>query len=136
MLGKMHSFPSKPSASRAACPLGLLHSDVCGPFPVKILTGKRYWLTIFDAHRKYALVRFVAQKSDVSGELRAAIVMLERQLRCPVKALRSDGGGEYMAGSLQQFPRERGIVHQMSHPYHPQQNGAASTGRCWIGHGR
>jgi transposase InsO family protein len=81
-------------------------------------------LTILEDHSKYALVRFVAQKSEVSGELRTAIVMLERQLGHPVKALRSDGGGEYVAGSLQQFLQENSIVHQVSPPYHPQQNGA------------
>jgi hypothetical protein len=35
-LGKMHHLPSKPPASCAEGALDLLHSDVCGPFLVKL----------------------------------------------------------------------------------------------------
>jgi hypothetical protein len=48
VLGKLHRVPSLPSASRAAEPLALLHSDVCGPFQVQSFSGKRYMLTILD----------------------------------------------------------------------------------------
>jgi transposase InsO family protein len=80
-------------------------------------------LTILDDHSKYSCVRFVAHKSDVAKELQDAIVMYERQLGCPVK--RSDGGGEYVSNALQSFLCAKGIVHEKSPPYHPQQNGAA-----------
>jgi transposase InsO family protein len=42
-----------------------------------------------------------------------------------VKKLRSDGGGEYVCNALQSFLCAKGIVHEKTPPYHPQQNGAA-----------
>ncbi|GJP77788.1 hypothetical protein CLOP_g8133 [Closterium sp. NIES-67] len=42
-----------------------------------------------------------------------------------VKVLRSDRGGEYLGKELQTFLEEKGITHQLSVPYTPQQNGAA-----------
>jgi hypothetical protein len=51
--------------------------------------------------------------------------MYERQLGCPVKKRRSDGGGEYVSNALQSFLCTKGIVHEKVPPYHPQQNGAA-----------
>jgi transposase InsO family protein len=41
------------------------------------------------------------------------------------KMVRSDNGGEYTATSLRGFFEERGIVHQLSAPYTPEQNGKA-----------
>jgi transposase InsO family protein len=127
MLGKMHRVVSRLSNSRADAPLELLHSDVCRPFQVLSLSGKRYMLTILDDHSKYSCVRFVAHKSDVAKELQDAIVMYEEgQLGCPAKRFRSDGGGEYVSNSLQSFLCSKGIiVHEKSPPYHPQQNSAA-----------
>ena len=39
--------------------------------------------------------------------------------------LRSDGGGEYISNSLNDYMKCRGIVHQTTAPYSPQQNGVA-----------
>jgi transposase InsO family protein len=40
-------------------------------------------------------------------------------------SVRSDQGGEFMAGELQSFFKSRGITHQISVPHTPQQNGRA-----------
>ena len=40
-------------------------------------------------------------------------------------SVRSDRGGEFMAGELQSFFRFRGVTHQTSVPHTPQQNGCA-----------
>ena len=42
-----------------------------------------------------------------------------------VIAVRSDRGGEYIASALQSFLAEKGIQHQKSAPYSPEQNGKA-----------
>lgn len=125
VLGKQHRFSSPPSPSRARAPLDLLHSDVCGPLQVPSLSGRRYFLTVLDDCSKYAVVRFLGHKSDASQELQDVIIMAETQLGRTVKMLQSDGGGEYVSGGLQRFFADKGIVHRMTPPYHPQQNGAA-----------
>ena len=40
-------------------------------------------------------------------------------------ALRSDNDGEYMSEEFQSFLKEKGIAHQLSVAYCPQQNGVA-----------
>jgi len=42
-----------------------------------------------------------------------------------VKAVRSDRGGEYINERMEAWLKDRGIVHQKSSPYSPQQNGKA-----------
>jgi transposase InsO family protein len=42
-----------------------------------------------------------------------------RKLKC----LRSDNGGEYKSHEFVQFFRERGIKHEFTAPYSPEQNG-------------
>jgi transposase InsO family protein len=39
--------------------------------------------------------------------------------------LRTDHGGEYTSGILDEFCKEHGIIHHYTLPYTPQQNGAA-----------
>ncbi len=45
--------------------------------------------------------------------------------RRPVKILRSDNGGEYSSKGFESFLKKHGIVHQLSVPYNPAQNGVA-----------
>jgi transposase InsO family protein len=108
---RMLRVPSPVSKSRADAPLDLFHSDVCGPFQIPSISGKRYMLTILDDYSKFAFVRFVSKKSDVTEELQDVIVMCEQQLGRSVRKLRSDGGGEYICQTLQRFLRDKGILH-------------------------
>ncbi len=43
----------------------------------------------------------------------------------PIKVLRSDNGGEYLSKEFESFLKKNGIVHQLSVPYNPAQNGVA-----------
>ncbi|GBN44324.1 Retrovirus-related Pol polyprotein from transposon TNT 1-94, partial [Araneus ventricosus] len=42
-----------------------------------------------------------------------------------LKVLRSDNGGEYIGKEIEDFLKEQGIVHQLTVPYSPQQNGVS-----------
>ena len=50
---------------------------------------------------------------------------MENQLNKTIKVLRTDRGGEYTSGILNDFCKEHGIVHHYTMPYTPQQNGVA-----------
>ena len=43
----------------------------------------------------------------------------------PIKILRSDNGGEYSSKEFESFLKKNSIVHQLSVPYNPAQNGVA-----------
>lgn len=50
---------------------------------------------------------------------------IENLLSLKIKCFRSDGGGEFMSSIFQSFLRTNGIIHQVSCPYTPEQNGCA-----------
>jgi transposase InsO family protein len=50
---------------------------------------------------------------------------VENQLNKKIKVLRTDRGGEYTSGILDDFCKENGIVHHHTLPCTPQQNGVA-----------
>ena len=49
--------------------------------------------------------------------------IVENQLDKKIKTLRTDRGQEYLSNQVKQFCDEKGIVHQLTIPYTPQQNG-------------
>ena len=42
-----------------------------------------------------------------------------------IKALRTDDGGEYVSKEFTEYPKMKGIRHQRTVPYSPQQNGVS-----------
>ncbi|CAI7779034.1 unnamed protein product, partial [Closterium sp. NIES-54] len=67
----------------------------------------------------------VAQKSDVLQEFQNLLVLVERQTKKSVLRLRSDRGGEFLGKEFTDFVDGKGIVHDLTRPYTPQQNGMA-----------
>ena len=51
--------------------------------------------------------------------------LVENQLDRKIKVLRTDRGGEYQSTHFKELCDEKGIVHQLTMPYTPQQNGVA-----------
>ncbi|PKU73081.1 Retrovirus-related Pol polyprotein from transposon TNT 1-94 [Dendrobium catenatum] len=51
--------------------------------------------------------------------------MVEKQFSTQIKIFRSDAGGEYSSIPFRNFLSTKGIIHQFSCPYTPQQNGLA-----------
>ena len=51
--------------------------------------------------------------------------LVENQLGKKIKIPRSDRGGEYFPYEFSYFCEENGLIHQISAPYTPQQNGLA-----------
>jgi transposase InsO family protein len=64
--------------------------------------------------------------------LKAFITQAELETGQKVKALHSDGGGEYMAGHVQQYLQEHGIKHKVTTADTPQHNGIAEHLNCTL----
>ncbi|CAL9005508.1 unnamed protein product [Prunus brigantina] len=124
-LGKASKLPFHGSGSKTTKPLELLHSDVWGPSPVHSISGYKYYVLFLDDFTKYAWIYPMKFKSDVFGIFKTFKAKMENQLDSKVKILRSDSGGEFLSSSFQQFLNQEGIVHQLSCPHTPEQNGAA-----------
>jgi hypothetical protein len=55
----------------------------------------------------------------------ATFTELENQTGHKLKIVRTDRGGEYLCGELKDYLVKKGMVHELTAPYTPEQNGAA-----------
>ncbi|CAI7855815.1 unnamed protein product [Closterium sp. NIES-54] len=97
-----HTFPDQ--GSDADDVLAVVHVDLCGPFRVAAKDGSLYFLLLKDRKTRYVWVR-PTKKS--------------------VLMLRSDRGGEFLGKQFTDFVNGKGIIHDLTCPYTPQQNGMA-----------
>ncbi|CAI7885555.1 unnamed protein product [Closterium sp. NIES-54] len=118
-----HTFPA--TGSDAAEALAVVRIDLCGPFRVAAKDGSLYFLLLKDHHTRFVWVMPVAKKSDVVREFQKWLVLVERQMKTSVLMLRSDRGGEFLGKDFTDFVDGKGIVHDLTCPYTPQQNGMA-----------
>ncbi|XP_049934544.1 retrovirus-related Pol polyprotein from transposon RE1 isoform X1 [Nymphaea colorata] len=125
-LGKHHrsSFPPRPSRSSHSV-FELLHFDVWGPSRTPALQGHRYYLVAVDDYSRVSWVFLMKHKSEVGHVIKNFINEILTQFDTCVKIVRSDNALEFCASSLEQFFRDKGIIHQTSCAYTSQQNGVA-----------
>ena len=121
---KMHRVPvPKASRNRSSRPLQLVHSDVCGPMNVNLIGGSQYVLSFTDDYTKYVTVYFLKNKSEVLSKFQEYESMVTNLTGLKIQTLRSDNGGEYTSKEFAKFYASKGIVHQFTNPYTPEQNG-------------
>ncbi|KAJ9511803.1 hypothetical protein QJQ45_022680 [Haematococcus lacustris] len=114
-----------PNAAPVTAPLGLIHMDVCGPMHARARDGSLYVATFLDEHTKLSVCVPISSKAQVPDIVRTVIEVLETQSGYRCKAIRTDNGTEYVNSRMREYCVSKGIVHQHSAPYSPQQNGAA-----------
>lgn len=64
-------------------------------------------------------------KSDVYAVFVKFHALVVNHFKTTIKFLQSNGGGEFMSGLFKKFLESHGILHLVSCPYTPQQNGLA-----------
>ncbi|KAJ9529163.1 hypothetical protein QJQ45_007834 [Haematococcus lacustris] len=114
-----------PNAAPVTAPLGLIHMDVCGPMHARARDGSLYVATFLDEYTKLSVCVPISSKAQVPDTVRTVIEELETQSGYRCKAIRTDNGTEYVNSRMREYCASKGIVHQHSAPYSPQQNGAA-----------
>ncbi|GJY83491.1 retrotransposon protein, putative, ty1-copia subclass [Tanacetum coccineum] len=82
---------------RAKDLLGLIHTDVCGPFRTVSRQGANYIVTFPDDYSQYGYVYLLKHKHEVFETFKAFQSEVENQLVKTIKALRSDHRGEYIS---------------------------------------
>jgi hypothetical protein len=122
--GKHERAPFPTSTSCTSKPLELVHADVIGKMPCESLGGSQYILTVLDDYTGLSAVACVRRKSAVGEEFKDILATWARQSGCLVKKVRTDGGSEFLA-DFAACLRNKGIIHERSVRYTPQQNGAA-----------
>ena len=123
MIGRQHRLPFDKSTTHTSAILDLGHSDIMGPFKTPSVGGSKYALMYLDDYSDLSVVQTLHKKSDTIDCLPCIINELETQSEKKLKILRSDGGGEFCNNTLSDYFSSKGIIHQVTTPYTPQQNG-------------
>ncbi|CAI7805141.1 unnamed protein product, partial [Closterium sp. NIES-53] len=123
---KFTKFPFSSGMGPAKAPLAIVHMDMVGPTGAPSLSGSCYFLTIVDDHTRAVWVYPLKTK----GEMAAAVLkewMPRAQMESghKVKVIRTDNGGEFIGADFEAVLKKKGIQHQLTVPYNPQQNGVA-----------
>ena len=113
------------SSSKSVNPFEIVHSDVWGPAPCVSVEGFKYYVTFIDECTRFCWIFPICNKSDVGATFVSFYNFVVNQFNASVKVLQSDGGGEYIGKSFQNFLMDKGIIHHMSCPHTPEQNGLA-----------
>lgn len=123
--GKQHRIAFPSSSTRASEVLELVHVDVCGPMEQLSVGGSKYFLLLKDDYSGFRTVYFLQHKSEVKCRIENYVNKAERETNRKFKILRSDNGSEFINKELNTFLDSKGIRHQKSVVYTPQQNGRA-----------
>ncbi|GJP52573.1 hypothetical protein CLOM_g11681 [Closterium sp. NIES-68] len=123
---KFSKFPFNSATGPSKTPLALVHMDVVGPTRAPSLSGSRYFLTIVDDHTWAVWVYPLKSKGEVAAAvLKEWMPRAQRECGHKVKVIRSDNGGEFIGADFEGELKRKGIQHQLTVPYNPQQNGVA-----------
>ncbi|CAI7833313.1 unnamed protein product [Closterium sp. NIES-53] len=86
----------------------------------------RYFLTIVDDHTRAVWVYPLKTKGEVAAAvLKEWMPRAQRESGHKVKVIRTDNGGEFTGADFEAVLKKKGIQHQLTVPYNPQQNGVA-----------
>ena len=124
MAGKQHRTPSYEPSMRAKKPGELIHIDMSGQITPTTFGGFNYYgLFVDDATRKTYIAPMKTNGSaEMLVHLKLFAKMLETELGAKIKRIRTDGGSEYKR-FVDAYLKEEGIKHEITAPYHPDQNG-------------
>ncbi|GJX26158.1 retrotransposon protein, putative, ty1-copia subclass [Tanacetum coccineum] len=92
--GKMAWKPFPHQVERAKELLGLIHTDVCGPFRTVSREGASYFIIFTDDFSRYGYVYLMKHKCEVFETFKVFQKEVENQLGKKIKVIRPDQGGE------------------------------------------
>jgi len=122
-LDKSKQLPFQSSPRVSMCPLDLIHSDVWSCSTKSL--GGCYYVLFIDDFSIFTWLYPIHHKSDVFSVFVQFKSLVENQFSTSIKQFQCDGGGEYMSTQFKNFLIHHGILHRISCPHTPQQNGVA-----------
>ena len=122
-MARQTRMPFLESVTATSSIFELLHVDLWGPYNVQTHDGYHYFLTMVDDYSRTTWTQLFRCKSNALHTIKAFISLIENQFQTRLKTIRSDNGLEFSSTEATCFFQEKGIIHQKSCPYTPQQNG-------------
>lgn len=121
--GKQARNPFKKSMRGATLPGNIVYSDVCGPIAESSVSGKRYFVLFKDGATSYRHVYFLRHKDEVLECFKKYNAIVNNRFQHNVRILHTDNGREFVNEEFNSFLESKGITHECTAPYTPQQNG-------------
>ena len=76
---RSHRPPSSEESSHSTAPLDLVHADIVGPIQATSLSGKKYFIPLYDDSSGISLARFLITKDAAGAAIKEMITTLESQ---------------------------------------------------------
>jgi transposase InsO family protein len=132
LAGKMHRKPFPVIEEICSShKLQLVHSDVCGPIHTESFGGVKYLVTFMDDYSRCCAVYFMKQKSEVLEKFKEFEAAATNEAGGSIGTLRTDNGGEYLSREFENYLNVKGIKHELTVPYSPQQNRVVKPNMYW-----
>lgn len=125
IVGKMTRSPFLDSTRVTSRPLELVSSDVAGPMAVPSAGGCLYNVSVVDHHTRYKAIVPVRRKGEASTTVITVLNRWAVETRGAPNTVRTDGALDYGDAVWSAWVRDRGIRHERTTRYTPQQNGVA-----------
>ncbi|KAJ0853298.1 putative RNA-directed DNA polymerase [Helianthus annuus] len=122
-LAKAKRQPFLSNDKRASLPLEIIHCDLWGPSPIKSVDNFLYYVAFVDDYSRFTWLYPLRAKSDFFNALSIFVPFVQTQFSTKIKIFQSDGGTEFTNNRVRNFFEQHGILHRLSCPYTPQQNG-------------
>ncbi|KAJ0808240.1 putative RNA-directed DNA polymerase [Helianthus annuus] len=101
----------------------LVHLDLWGPYKISSYEGYKYFLTVVDDYSRAVWCYLLKSKTEVFENIKYFYELVLTQFKSKIKVFRSDNGTEFVNNQMVNFCSGKGIIHQTSCSYTPQQNG-------------
>src|SRR5579859_2564838 len=106
----------------------LIHTDISGKIEPTAVGGFIYYSLFIDSATR--MTYYARMKTNGSQELlrhfKEFRKLINNELDTKIKRLRTDNGSEYKK-HVDKFLKQKGIKHELTAPYHPDQNGVAEN---------
>src|SRR5579859_1915641 len=97
--------------------------DLFGPTTYRSIGGNYYCLVVVDDYTRYTWVFFLHDKANTYDIFKKFVIRVENEFELKVKKVRSDNGSEFRNTRVDELCDEKGVKHEFSSKYTPQQNG-------------
>jgi len=119
---KLKNFQYPRSENKTKGTFELIHMDLVSSSEPSIY-GNKYFLSILDDYSRYGWVIFLKSKADTFDAFIIWYKRIKNIFDKTIKYIKTDNGLEFANSKFREFLNNEGIVHQLTVPYNPQQNG-------------
>lgn len=100
-----------------------IHMDIGRPLGVDTYCGQSYFIIFKDEFSTYRFVFLMKSRSEAHDCIRSVVAHVKADAKKDVRYIFSDRGSEFTSNRSQEFLLDNKIIHQISAPFTPAQNG-------------